>query len=550
MNSHVYFNSLLIHRDRYKVPDPKRHLSPLQTLAPSIVVISVSFLFIMFSLLWSRTEAPSILLNMDDTYIHIRLAQNFADHGVLSINPNESGGGSSSFGWTLLLVLASFLHLPMQTTVLSLSIIGGLISAWILGQLASRRLPFIGTICVAVLIGLSGYAMVNSLSGMETTCAVACVLFALDRLKSSRYISGTIFLATASLFRPEMCLAGIAVAVFPGDSTDSVKRFSPAHLRLILGPFAISVLAAILGVVLLAAMGHGFPQTLAGRRFLAGASQYPWTNIGDNIRISFTAISWLFTKLANDVGPGRGAGILWALIVVPLMAISMFRAMKERSVLAPLTLFLLLYLAFYFMLLPIPGQMGRYWLPFWLLIPLFVTDGWYLVKNFAEFRKLNWLPVSLSVVLLLGYLPQMIRWPQYQRSAIAHLENVHYEMAKSVAQLVPPNETVAAFDIGILSQYSNHRIFDLGGLTDRAATNALYNGHMQDLLNERGIRYIVLPELFEPYQWSLAERLSLTPASYRRIASRRLQPGETVHLQPTLVAYPVLTLYEIENALP
>jgi hypothetical protein len=125
------------------------------------------------------------------------------------------------------------------------------------------------------------------------------------------------------------------------------------------------------------------------------------------------------------------------------------------------------------------------------------------------------------------------------------MATVHMSMAQSVKAHVEPKESVAAFDIGLLSWQSGCRVVDLGGLTGREMVEAMYDERVGEVLRKNRVPFVILPEMWEndPNSTRFADRLGISTQNLKQLERRSLDRRYWEHLVATKVAYPVLTLY-------
>ncbi|MDP8206488.1 MAG: hypothetical protein P9L92_07505 [Candidatus Electryonea clarkiae] len=511
------------------------------------------FLFIVISLAVSlpliyhtltQLSGLPFLLNLDDGYIHARLAQNLAQTGHSGLNPGETGGGSSSLPWTLLLAGCSLAGIAADKAAWFMSLFTWALTAWA-GALLSYKLfgNSVKSWIAAIAIALSGQLAMSALSGMETHLFLFLIIMSIYFHAQQRLWISAYWCAFAAVTRPEALMLAIAffmvefIKILKYDNKESSKRILKAGFRFTLTPIAV-----LISIALLALLSGEMPGTLAARRWLIGMPPTPWENISLSAKGASILINQLIDRVINLVGPGHGIGVIWALVIVFLAVAGSF--IHSKPSIKVIALYLFFHFLFFLIFLPITGHHGRYFAPLWALAPLLVVNGWsYLgsrLKNF-QFQKLS---PYLAAILIAGYVPQIFKWGRFHFDTVDHLTRIHLRMAQTVNSSIPGNETIGVFDIGLMSWTVQNRIIDLGGLTSNHILNRLHNGNVTNVLNENDVEYLVLPEYDGPNRWVLVRRLNINPNDLQMIERFSLGNKVMPHLSATMVALPALGLHK------
>jgi hypothetical protein len=161
----------------------------------------------------------------DDTYIHLRYAENFAARGEFAFNPGESSYGATSPLWIFGLAGLLKLGLPGETAAWTLGLIAGVLVVLMWAELL-RRLPFPRRWRWALfVIGITDAWFLRwTMSGMETPLAAAALLALLwplgcgwtpqpdgsppSQILFRRYLAWGVAAGLAGLVRPEFFLLG------------------------------------------------------------------------------------------------------------------------------------------------------------------------------------------------------------------------------------------------------------------------------------------------------------------------------------------------------
>jgi hypothetical protein len=248
----------------------------------------------------------------------------------------------------------------------------------------------------------------------------------------------------------------------------------------------------------------------------------------------------------------------WRLVATPR------RLGRAFAIFAPV---LLLYVAIF---VGHEGHYSRYLTAIWLFLPVLTLLGVRQAvalagneqvemeeaeRTAARKRRIG-VSLALGVLLGAGFLPQMFHWVVWQQRTVEHLRRVHREMVEHVERHVPAGERVGAYDLGLLAWEGERTVVDLAGLTDREMARALYLRRVPELLAERDVRFVVLPErrFNRPSdvqkRMSLAVQMGFEPSRLLRHEIMRItlpmwDKLGVGHMAATQVALAQLTLYEL-----
>ncbi|MBD3165344.1 hypothetical protein GF324_01985, partial [bacterium] len=468
-----------------------------------------------------RSAGMPFMLTLDDSYIHLTLARNLAETGVLGLNPGEGGGGSSSAAWTFLLTLFYKFGAKLDVTAWGMSAVFGLLSGWAAGRLARVVLEGWYAWAAGLAMAMSGMMIANALTGMETTAALFFFLVALERSVSGSPVAAALLFAVGSLFRPELALGFLPLAwqAWRQPIDDTMQR------KLQGGAIFIGLpLVAAAGVLLLVWVSNGFPSTFAGRQWLAGMPQHPLQEFGLYLAAVGNGLQQYLVRISSFIGPAHGFGLIWGTIVLLLSAWGLWRLWIKGNGYRTIIGLSILPTLFFLLFLPTTGQMGRYHLISWMLLPLTTVLGIREASSFKHSTTVKRVLPWAALFLAAGYIPQAIRWGGWHHDTAHHLATVHLSMAHTVKGHVEPDDPVAAFDIGLLSWQSGCRVIDLGGLTGGDMVEAMYERRVAERLVKRNVPYIILPEMWQgdPQRFQFAERLGLSTADLQPLERREL----------------------------
>ena len=540
-------------------------------------------------------------LPLDDSWIHCAFARNLARNHVLSLNPPEPSPGLTSLLWTCLLAVPRLVGVPPPVTAVLLGALAHLVLVALvfrIGQNAFSIYPgtdwYAGAAALA--FGLGGNAVWHALSGMETWLFLALGVAACLAYSATAWYPAGLLAAGTVLVRPEGCLLLVALAV------DAALRRRRGHHRD--APRAEALLKLLVPGVLAFALlclantgltGQPFPTTLGGKRWLAGLDSeldftgqaVLWHNV-QRLILSWAdqIVRWVLGgEFVAQVGLGHLGAItlhnrqigalvlLWAvpagvLAVVGLGNIAYrwwrpgptYRRPPPDPV-RPLLLWLVLQFACYAVLLPWGGHGGRYQPMVYPVLVLLIGLGWASLahpptplapgpEGRRAVRRAAWVAGPLiggQIVVALGL------WACAYTGNVRQINEVQVASARWVAQAAPPAATVAAFDIGAMAYYANHRIVDLGGLTDLDYLAFLRYGRVVDYMRGEQAALLALPEMPSQVEGSIADRLGLLePSAWSQAAVlpvrtfRADDPACSLGLAATVNAYPQITLYRLD----
>ena len=382
---------------------------------------------------------------LDDAWIHLVYARNFAEHGEWAFRLGEHSAGSTAPLWTALLAIGFLVPLaPYAWTYilgwLALSAIA------ILAENTARRLipvyqsrvPWVG-----LFMALEWHLTWSATSGMEILLHALIVMAVLTALmeRSRRYLTLGLLAGLSVWVRPDgLTLLGpiLFTMVFQEDSLKSRGR---AFVKVAIGFGALFVPYLAFNLAL---SGTPMPNT-----FYAKQAEYQ--------------VYWLSKPLTE-----RLSGYLLPIVagpfvvLIPGLFLWFYKIFRERNwgMVAGLIWFFG-YVAIYFMRLP-AYQHGRYIIPalpilyFWGLLGMvgFATSP------FASKRVTSFWQV---MVIVLSFSFQMIG--AYQNAYdVVWIESQMVRTAKWVNENLPPGTVLAVHDIGAIGYFSENPLIDLAGL--------------------------------------------------------------------------------------
>lgn len=437
---------------------------------------------------WFSAAAPG--LPLDDGYIHLTFARNFADGLGFAFNPGEHSLGFSSPLWVLLLALADAMGLDGENSARWLAAVffGGAAALVLLTVLASMpRKTFSPAFAAAA---AAGFALCGNLlwlagSGMETMLYLALGLTAILLLAgpSPRPIAGGIALGLVVLARPNGLLLGIILI----GALLAARKLKPA----LTAAASAAVLSLPWFVYSFASTGFILPPTRAGK-------------LASNLVNSGLSVRGIETFLTRHLIYFYQAGpeVLWCLPVIVAGLVILRNSAGEddapatpkpnRFALSPAAAlglwaaldFLSHALFFRTTASTTPMHYLRYE-P--MLIPALIAGAAAVAGHAAGALKLKG-----RVLLLLALLPPAILgaprvsdWRQLHLRHAAQIHDEHRAAALYIRDHLPGDARVACLDIGALGYFSGRYVIDLGGLIDPAILPLLEKRSTGPFLIER-----------------------------------------------------------------
>lgn len=450
---------------------PKFNL--LVTIALAALLL-VSYYLLVSALLFS------VGFPLDDAWIHLTYARNFAEYGEWAFRLGERSAGSTAPLWTFLLSLGYVLQLaPYLWTFflgwLTLTLLG------IFAEITARkfllsyrsRIPEVGLFFVA-----AWHLTWSAVSGMETLLHGALIFIALAALSagSRRYLMLG-------------ALAGLSVWTRP----DGVTLLGPLLLTALLTAKSWSTRGAgILKVGLgfgalflfyllfnLALSGHPLPNTFYAKQAEYGSF---WMSKTLEERIGEYLLP-IFASPFLILAPGA---LLWLKKMI---------AARNWGALTGLA-WCIGYIAIYFTRLP-AYQHGRYVIP---ALPILYFWG---AMGFIEFthrisanKRIVFLWRSLLVVACAAF--TFIGARQNARD-VYWIENEMVATAKWAARNLPSEATFAVHDIGAMGYFTDNPLLDLAGLINPEVIPFIRDeARLATYLDAHSVDYLIALPSFYP----------------------------------------------------
>lgn len=382
-------------------------------------------------------------LPLDDGWIHLRLASNFAAGHGFGINPGEPVAASTAPLWTLGLAGLLTLGLPGLAATKGLGV-----ACYVATGLITRRLaaavglgPGLALGAGLAVVGL-GRLVWGALSGMEVPLAAGLVALAAWAVVRDRPLVGAMLLGLATLARPEAGLLVALQALSARSVGDGLRRLGLAALvvspqvlfslktvgRMVPTSAAAKVTGGAVGQV------EGFGAAWGQTPTVAAAYLREWVTVLQADHPALPVLGFVGLVVL------RGRPLHWlamALVLHPLAV----------AVVAP-------YQG--------PGfQTGRYSAH---LLPLAVVVG-----SAGLARLLAWVPGRVLRAAVLGLLLLALAWrlpgaADAYAWGVQNINAMQVELGRWLAARTPRDALVALNDLGALTYFGDRRAIDLVGL--------------------------------------------------------------------------------------
>jgi len=443
------------------------------------LLIALAALLAILLYLYVSARTFRIGFPLDDAWIHLTYARNFALHEEWAFRSGETSAGSTSPLWTILLSIGFLLKLapyiwPYFLGWVILSLLG------IQAESTTRRLvgtyrpriPWVGFFFVTV-----WQLTWSAVSGMETLLQGFIIFFVLSMLlvDPRRYFALGFLTGLSVWVRPDG-ITLLGPLLFTAFLMEKNNRDRANAVVKILGSFSAFFLPYLL--FNLALSGNPLPNTFYAKQAEYQAAWLSFT-------LSYRLNNYLLPILASPF-----------LALLPGAVIWMGKRIRLRDWAAIATLLWFLgYIGLYFLRLP-AYQHGRYIIPAFPILYLWGMLGLveYVTSPKAN-RRIAFVWTALTGMLCLLFSPLAAR----QNAAdVAWIEKDMVGTAKWAQENLPPDALLAVHDIGAIGYFDQHRIIDLAGLVSPDVVPFIRDqDQIAAYLDQRGADYLVtLPDFY------------------------------------------------------
>jgi arabinofuranosyltransferase len=398
--------------------------------APSRAPLYVGATVVVVAMLVYRAAMGSGGLATDDTYIHLRIARNWAAGAGPVFNAGERVEASSSPAWLALLTIGFRLGIPALALLTALEVLcaawTGAATAWLAERCAGRSAAWIAPVLVGVLPSFGVWIG----TGMETIMAAAVLATALAMALEARTPRGA--LGAGLLGALLVLVRQEAIVVVPVLGWLATRRTDPKERALSVGMFVFGS-AGPLAALLLAR--HAYFNAWVPNTYVAKVA-------GETVADRLLGVVYVAKFVAIQIG---------------LFALAAYALVRPSERLRQVAVVLLVYLAavmwtggdhFYYSRLAVPT------------LPLLAT----LAAAGVVGMQGRWRMAAVAAIAV------QIPWALFgtRNLAYAKVALTHTEYSAAIgASLAPlPEGTVATISIGGIGYASGRPILDLVGLAD------------------------------------------------------------------------------------
>ena len=401
---------------------------------------------------------------MDDVYITLRHALNFARGQGLVYNPGEHVLAATSPAYALFL---SFFH-PL------VDLAAAAVYSWPVfvagGALIAYRLIGGGPAGIAGAMLLCAEPTLNPVIGMDTAFFVFWTLLALWSFQTGRLRATAFLLGLMPMVRPDGVFLVAAVSlVWAVENRRSLDRGLLRRNVSLLGWFVLPL--AIWCAAAIPYYGTPVPGSLIGK-YYQGKLRWWWDD-AQTFRHVFAGHfrEWRYAPLFILSGAGAALALVRADRVLRVSAI-----------------FCLLYLGAY-SISHVPAY-GNYFFPIfaWMTVlsaRAVVTLGGRLATVLPAWRGAGTARAALAAAIAVGAFAAVWRQSTLAILSAPRVDRSHpyVRIAAFLKDHTPPDASVGAMEIGIIGYYSGRRIVDFAGLATRGVARAVAAGDLRFALD-------------------------------------------------------------------
>jgi hypothetical protein len=462
-----------------------------------------------------RALAGTVGFAMDDSWIHVAVARNFANGEGWGIVPGKMLSVSTSPTWTLLL---SFFFLffinPIKIAFLS-SILSMAFASMLCYTLVWKLTERKTLACLALFLFVTNPINIWGVaSGLELPLALATLMLALDAFYLSepdskmRRIWVPICCALAAVTRPELFIL-IPLCIL---DTGRVIYASTGRMKEAIVTMATQAavsLAALLPYFLFNLASHGkiFPATYYAKTIVRGVGLSAALADGSLKAVQQSMIYDPLRQVFQIIDMLKGQNVVLLLLVTPaLLAFAKPFATKftRNGLLLPLALFVIPWV----MGMSSPSRLmsnhaDRY---FVIFPPLAIIMGCLSLKLLVDNARLRFLPYFCMFLMALA--PWRTTQPIMRHIGIdaESTQRLYVEMPTWLRDNLDPKAKLAVNDIGGIAYHAPRELIDVMGLASPEVWPAIQRGYgkpvpvqrMREYLKQQKIEYVILSPKYYP----------------------------------------------------
>ena len=451
--------------------------SKLTTEARLLIALAALLAVLLYLLV--SAQVSRIGFPLDDAWIHLTYARNFALHEQWAFRLGDPSAGSTSPLWTILLAIGYILKLapyiwPFFLGWVILSLLG-IQAESVTRRLVSTyrpRIPWVGFFFVTV-----WHLTWSAVSGMETLLQGYIFLYVLSTLliNPGRYLALGFLTGLSIWVRPDgiTLLGPLLFTAFMVEKRD--RQRWDAIAKILIGFSALFVPYLLFNLAL---SGNPLPNTFYAKQAEYQAS---WLALGLTYRLN----NYLMPILASPFIALLPGAVIW-----------MGKRVRSWDWAAIATLLWLIgYIGLYFLRLP-AYQHGRYIIPAFPILYLWGMLGLveYVTSPNAN-KRIALLWTSLTGMLCLLF---TIVAAQQNAADVAWIEKDMVGTAQWIQENLPSDALLAVHDIGAIGYFDQHPIIDLAGLVSPDVVPFIRDqDQIAAYLDRRGADFLVtLPDFY------------------------------------------------------
>ena len=414
---------------------------------------------------------------LDDSYIHLQIARNLAEHGVWGIRPNELAFGSSSPLWTCLLA-ATFKVIGFHEWVagvystLSCCLVAMMLDLLLVERIRSHVVRYAIVVAMCLMLPVSTAAIL----GMEHALHALCLLGFLHMYLKRSDLGMAVFALVSVGVRYESLFLVLPLAC--------VELLQKRYVAAIFSLFGAAVVPLVYGAFAMSNGGCFLPNSLMVKSALAMEASFFW---------KLMDVAWCGSVVNNPM-------VYYTGIAALLMALHPRLSWRFRLGLLSCAVAVFGHLVF--------AQTGWIYNVNRYEIYLFATVPIMLIVSILEVSSKDFdtpgerLASSGLRCGCLVFMSLLLFRSQDSgiRALRASLETYQTPMlAAKVLASIPPEHRGGIFlnDLGIIAERTDEPIADVCGLGDQLTFNLLRRSertpeNMMKVLQERGVRYAAI----------------------------------------------------------
>jgi arabinofuranosyltransferase len=440
---------------------------------------------------------------LDDTWIHFRYAENFANGHFIEYNINEPTPGTTSPLWVIILTLAFLLKIDPVYYSLAAGSIFFLLACTEVYKICLRlNFEKLSALMTALLTLLSGRLIWSSLSGMEITLFCYLILLAtrihLDEYRNKKLSAVTgLLLGLASITRPEAVLLAliyyfVSFVLLKNEIKNNPSK--PGFTSLNKRNFALSIVLFLLLVI---------PYPVFSYIHTGGVLPNTFRAQGGGLRF-IPDIDFLRETGKLFFRDNLIIFLLWFATAIIFVNQLLKKRIEKEFLL--INMWIILLPAISSVVGPNWRHHGRYLIP---VIPFVIIASLRAAEKIYSYIKTKGstkLPLIRNAFIVLIFLLTFVSTVVYARALGWNVENINDQQVKIaywLKQNLPDEKALGLNDIGAIIYITKKRTVDMEGLITpevfgfRKLSESQAAEEMLKLLRQNGVNYIVIyPEWF------------------------------------------------------